>query len=82
MANSYNITSVSSVGDVLTVIGTVTLSGTTIPIPVTVTVWVSAAGNTLASAISFQNYIQPLMLLQAVPSTPTLYPSLNISFSK
>ena len=69
MANLYVIQSVSSIGDSLTVTGTVN------GVPVTVNTWVSAAGNSLASAVGFFNFITPLMLA-AVPSTPTAYPTL------
>ena len=75
MANTYVITSVSTLGDQLTVIGTV--NGT----PVTVSTWVSAAGGSMASAIGFQNFIAPLMLA-AMPVVPVAQPLLVQTFTK
>lgn len=75
MANTYVITSVTSVGDNLTVIGTVN------GIQVGLVTSLSKAGNAMASAIAFENYIAPLMLA-AVPPTPTVYGALNLSFSQ
>ena len=64
-----------TMGDVLTVIGTV--DGT----PVTVITWVSAAGNSLVSVLGFRNFIAPLMLA-ALPPTPTAYPILVETFTQ
>jgi molybdopterin biosynthesis enzyme len=75
MANTYVINSVTILGDQLTVQGTV--NGT----PVTVSTWVSAAGNSMASAISFRNFIAPLMLA-AVPSASTTRADLTGTFSQ
>jgi hypothetical protein len=76
MANTYVITSISSVGDQFTVQGTV--NGT----PVVVNTWVSALpSGVLASAIAFHNFIAPLMLA-ALPPQPTSYGSLAGSFSQ
>jgi hypothetical protein len=74
MSHAYVISSVSVVGDALTVTGTV--DGTA----VTVNTWVSAAGNAMASAIAFRNFITPLMLA-AVPAGPVSHPELNMSFT-
>jgi hypothetical protein len=76
MANNYVITSISSIGDVLTVVGTVN------GISVTVTTWVSAVPNgAFASAVAFHNFIAPIMLA-ALPVTPTSYGTLVGSFSQ
>lgn len=74
MAHTYVITSVSSVGDALTVTGTVD------GVPVTINTWVSAVPS-LASAITFRNFITPLMLA-ATPPTPVTYAALQGSFSQ
>lgn len=62
MANSYVITAIGSVGDVLTVNATV--NGT----QVTYVGSVAAAGSALGSAVAFENYIAPLLL--ALVPTP------------
>jgi hypothetical protein len=74
MAHTYVISSVSSVGDYLTVVGTVD------GVSVTVNTWVSAAPS-LASAIAFRNFITPMMLA-AVPQTPATYAILQGTFSQ
>ena len=70
MANNYVITSISSVGDVLTVNATV--NGT----QVIYVGSVAAAGSAMASAIAFENYIAPL-LLALVPPAVAAYPTLR-----
>ena len=76
MANNYVITSISSVGDALTVTGTV--NGT----QVTYVGSVAAAGSALGSAVAFENYIAPL-LLALVPPPAAVYPGFaGLSFSK
>lgn len=75
MAHTYVITSVVETGDYLLIAGSV--DGT----PVLVTTYVSAAGNTLASALSFRNFIAPLMLA-ALPPPPTTLPSLIQTFTQ
>ena len=74
MAHNYVIETVSELGDVLTVTGSV--DGT----PVTVNTWVSAAGGSLGSVLAFRTFIAPLMLAQ-VPPTPISQPTLIGSFS-
>ena len=64
MAHTYVIQNIQIIGDTMTVQGTV--DGT----QVTVGTWVSAAGNSMASAIAFHNFIAPLML-QALPNVTT-----------
>ena len=77
MANTYVITSVTVVGDTLTVVGSV--NGT----PITVSTWLSAVGSgVLASVVSFQNAIYPLMLALYNATLPTAYPTLLGTFSK
>lgn len=74
--NTYVITSVTELGDVLTVTGTVN------GVPMTVTPWVSAAGNALASAIAFEAFIAPLMLAAAQPPVPAVVPDLTLTFTR
>jgi hypothetical protein len=75
MSNTYVINSVSVVGDALMVTGTVD------GVSVTVQTWLSAAGNALASAIAFRNFIAPKMLA-ALPVAPTTYSVLNGTFTQ
>jgi hypothetical protein len=75
VAHTYVITSVTTTGDSLVVVGTV--DGTA----VTVNTWVSAAGNSLGSVISFHNFIAPLMLA-AVPPAAVSQPTLVGTFTQ
>lgn len=75
MANTYVVQSVQAIN------GTLIVSGTVNGVVVIVEVPVSQAGNNLASAIGFENFIAPLMLA-AVPVSTT-YPALTgLSFSQ
>lgn len=75
MAHTYIITGVTSTGDNLTVQGSVD------GIAVTVLTSVAAAGNSMASAVAFRNFIAPLMLA-AVPPQPSASPALNQTFTQ
>lgn len=80
MANTYVVQTVveNQLLDTLTVTGTV--NGT----PVVVNTWISSAGNSLASAIGFENFIAPLMLAayNAIVA-PTALPALQgLTFTK
>jgi hypothetical protein len=74
MANSYIITSVQQSGTTLIVTGSVNgvSVGVCVPAP---------SASILASAVSFQNFIAPLMLA-AVPPAPTVFGALNLTFSQ
>jgi hypothetical protein len=74
MANNYIISRVATLGDSLTVVGSV--NGVT----VIVYTFVSAAGSAMASVIAFRNFIAPLML--ALVPTPTENPTLTGSFTQ
>jgi hypothetical protein len=80
VANTYVVQTVveNLLTDTLTVTGTV--NGT----PVVVSTWISAAGNSLASAIGFENFIAPLMLAAYNALTgPTAVPALQgLTFTK
>ena len=75
MANVYVITSISypnNTGDPL-----VTIAGTVNGVQVSVSVWLSVFQQHAASAIAFQNWIQPLLLaaynaLQSTTVTPLI----------
>lgn len=73
--HTYEIDSVTELGDVLTVTGSV--DGT----PITVTTWVSAAGSALGTALGFRSFIAPLMLA-ALPVQPTPQPQLIQTFTQ
>lgn len=75
MAHTYVITSVVTLGDNLTVQGSVD------GIAVTVGTYVSTAGNSMASALAFRNFIAPLMLA-ALPPTSTANPALQQTFTQ
>lgn len=76
MAHTYVISSVSTIGDQNTVIGTV--DGTS----VTASYWTTPASvAAMASAIAFRNFIAPLMLA-ALPPTPTTSPALVQTFTQ
>jgi hypothetical protein len=72
--HTYIITSVTQLGDQLTITGTVD------GVAVTVSTWASAAGALLASALGFRSFIAPLMLA-ALPPAPTELPQLHQSFT-
>jgi hypothetical protein len=80
VANNYVVQTVveNLATDALVVTGTVN------NVPVIVNTWVSAAGNALASAVGFENFIAPLMLAAYnIATGPTAIPSLQgLSFSK
>ena len=70
MAHTYSIISISSVGDTLSVRAAVD------GVQVDYVGSVAAAGNAMASAIAFENYIAPL-LLALVPPAVAAYPTLR-----
>jgi hypothetical protein len=72
---TYVITSVSVVGGLISVIGSVN------GVPVAVNLSLASAGNNLASAIGFQNFIAGAMLA-AVPVAATAYPALAMTFTQ
>lgn len=75
MAHTYVITSVTTLGDLLTITGSVDGS------PVTVTAWVSGLpAGAMASAIAFRNVASSLMLA-AIPQ-PTALPTLVQTFTQ
>lgn len=75
MAHTYVITSVTQSGDLLVI------SGSVDGITVNVTAYASAAGNALASALGFRNFIAPIMLA-ALPVSPTALGALNQTFTQ
>lgn len=76
MAHTYEVDSVSTIGDQNIVVGFVD------GVAVTVSYWTTPASRSaMASAISFRNFIAPLMLA-ALPPTPTTSPALVQTFTQ